>query len=224
MISKRVQAFHHKLDYYITEGKKIFLTSSFQSQSLPLLHIISTCNYSVPVYFLNTGYLFPESIQYKNEVSDRLNLNTIELRPETPKHLQKAVDGNLLFVSDPDHCCYVNKIHPLEKVLIEKDVWINGVRADQSRTREKLKEEMKAPFNVIRYHPMLKWSAKMIHDYIEEFKLPRHPLEDQGYISIGCEPCTRSHINSDENRSGRWFGLSKTECGLHIDLAKLEPS
>ena len=173
---------------------------------------------------LNTGYLFPESIAYKNEITDKLKLDTIELRPETPKSLQKDANNNLLFVSDPDYCCYINKIQPLEKILIENDIWINGVRADQSKTREEMTEEMDAPFNALRYHPMLSWNAKMIHQYIEHYNLPRHPLEDKGYVSIGCEPCTRSYLTDGTDRKGRWFGMSKTECGLHVDLAKTTSS
>ncbi len=220
IFEKEVEQIKRKIIAYQNKGLKLFSTSSFQSQSLPLLHILSGIKPQIPVYMLNTGFLFPESIAYKNQLVKLLDIQVIELRPETPKNLQKDSLGNLLFVSDPDHCCYVNKIQPLEKVLAENDIWINGVRADQSKTRGQMDEEMEAPFNSKRYHPMLSWTAKMIYEYSEHYNLPKHPLEDKGYVSIGCEPCTRSYITDGTDRKGRWFGMAKTECGLHTDLAK----
>jgi phosphoadenosine phosphosulfate reductase len=99
-------------------------------------------------------------------------------------------------------------------------VWINGVRADQSDVRKSFKVESPAPFNTIRFHPMLDWSPKMIFDYLKEYNIPHHPLEEKGYFSIGCEPCTRRiDLNAGE-REGRWFGLKKTECGLNTDLVQ----
>jgi len=135
-----------------------------------------------------------------------------------PKNIQKDSMGNLLFTSDPDYCCYLNKIQPLDNILIENDVWINGIRADQSANRKEMNEIEKAPHNVLRYHPILNWTKQELYKYIKEHKLPRHPLDDKGYISIGCEPCTRKIQIGDSEREGRWFGMKKTECGLHTNL------
>ncbi|MFQ5334498.1 MAG: phosphoadenosine phosphosulfate reductase family protein, partial [Flavobacteriales bacterium] len=101
------------------------------------------------------------------------------------------------------------------------DVWINGIRADQSANRNEMAEEEQAPHATLRYHPMLRWTGKMIYDYINKFNLPRHPLDEKGYHSIGCEPCTRRmDVQNDSDRGGRWFGLKKVECGLHTELVK----
>ena len=201
-------------------NKKIFVSSSFQTQSIPLLHIISKIDRGIPIYFLNTGYHFPETISFKVEIGDLLGLNVIDLRSSIPKTHQRNDKGNLLFTSDPDYCCYLNKVQLLEPILIEHDVWISGVRADQSSNREAFKIIDKGPFNTLRYHPLLNWTKEDIYEYIEEYKLPRHPLDRQGYSSIGCMPCTRkASQNSINERYGRWQGLNKTECGLHTELA-----
>lgn len=206
-----------KLEQYKEEGKTIFSTSSFQSHSIVLLHIISRIDPSIPIYFINTGFLFPETIKYKNQIAQEFGLNIIDTKSMVPKSQQKDSEGNLLFTSDPDYCCFLNKVQPLDLVLADHDIWINGVRADQSAVRKEMEVEQKAPHNVIRFHPMLDWSKQEIYRYLKEYNLPRHPMDSQGYDSIGCEPCTRKMIPGDQ-RGGRWFGMKKTECGLNTDL------
>ena len=209
-----------RLEQYKQEGKKLFATSSFQSHSIPLLHIISKIDNSIPVYFMNTGFLFPETLAFKDEIAKKFNLKITGLVASTPKVHQLDEKGNLMFASDPDYCCYLNKIQPLEPVLMQHDVWINGIRADQNENRKNMAEEQAAPFNTLRYHPMLKWTSKDIYQYIHDHNLPAHPLEAKGYMSIGCEPCTRKFLDGGNERNARWFGMNKTECGLHTDLAK----
>ncbi len=206
-----------KLQQYKAEGKRMFTTSSFQTHSLVLLHIISRIDNTIPVYFINTGFLFPETVQFKDTVAKQFGLNIISTKGIVPKLQQKDNDGKFLFTSDPDYCCHLNKVQPLDAVLADYDIWINGVRADQSAVRKAMKIEQPAPHGVTRFHPMLDWSKPEIYRYIKEYNLPRHPLEAQGYDSIGCEPCTRKMILGDD-RSARWFGLKKTECGLNTDL------
>ena len=98
------------------------------------------------------------------------------------------------------------------------DIWINGVRADQSAARKAMSVEQKAPHGSVRFHPMLDWSAKSIYQYRKEYNLPSHPMENQNYFSIGCEPCTRKIDPEMQEREARWYGMNKTECGLHTDL------
>jgi phosphoadenosine phosphosulfate reductase len=203
------------------KDKKVFTTSSFQTHSVPMLHILSQIDKKIPVYFLNTGYHFPETLRFRDEVSDLLGLHVVDLHPSTPKNHQRDHRGNLLFSSDPDYCCYLNKIQPLEAVLIEYDVWISGVRADQTTNRKTLHDIEPGAFNTIRYHPMLHWTAKNIDQYIKEYQLPSHPLDSYGYSSVGCMPCTRKIVSNSTNaRDGRWAGLTKTECGLHTQLVE----
>ena len=213
-----VEAIEQKIKDYQKQSLKVFTTSSFQTHSIVLLHILSRIDPTIPVYFINTGYHFPETIQFRDQVADLLKLNLKDVYSFTPRHMQKDAQGKLLFTSDPDFCCYLNKVQPLEPILAEHDVWINGVRADQSNVRKSFKEEEKAPHGVIRLHPMLDWNTRSIEKYIKEHQLPRHPLEEKGYFSIGCEPCTRKFDLEWNAREGRWFGLKKTECGLNTDL------
>lgn len=198
----------------------MFLTSSFQTHSIPLLHIVSKIDKSIPVYYLNTGYLFPQTIAFKNELQSQLGLDFIAVEPIVPKSQQRDANGQLLFTSDPDYCCYLNKIQPMEPLLNKFDIWINGIRADQNKNRAQMQEEQATPQGATRYHPMLKWTSKDIFNYRKEHQLPAHPLEAKGYLSIGCEPCTRKSIDDHEERNSRWFGLNKVECGLHTDLVK----
>lgn len=202
---------------YKKEGKKLFATSSFQTHSIPMLHILSTIDPEIPVLFINTGFHFPETLVFRDQIASLLGIKIIDVRSAVARNLQKDGKGQFYFTSDPDYCCFMNKTQPVEPFLAEYDVWINGIRGDQNANRRNMKIEQDAPFGSKRFHPMLDWSSKMIYDYIRENNLPRHPLENQGYLSIGCEPCTRK-VDLNNDRSGRWFGLNKTECGLHTDL------
>ncbi|MFA0964622.1 phosphoadenylyl-sulfate reductase [Roseivirga sp. BDSF3-8] len=206
------------LDRYEEEGKQMFTTSSFQTHSLVLLHIISRVKPEIPVYFINTGYHFPETLRFRDLITEQFGLKLIDLHTSTPRNMQCGSDGRLLFTSDPDYCCFLNKTMPLEGVLQSYDVWINGVRRDQSAVRKAMKTEQPAPHGTVRFHPMLDWNARQIFRYRKEYDLPEHTLDAQGYMSIGCEPCTRRIDPDMQEREARWYGLNKTECGLHTDL------
>lgn len=207
-----------RLESYRASGKSLFTTSSFQSHSLVLLHILSRVDKTIPVYFINTGFHFPETVRFKDQIADQFGLTTINLKSDVPKFMQRDPEGRLLFTSDPDHCCHLNKTQPVDAILMSHDIWVNGVRADQSSTRAAMKEEQPAKHGCIRFHPMLDWNAKMIWQYQKEFALPKHPLEEKGFVSIGCEPCTRKLDPEMQEREARWFGMNKVECGLHTDL------
>ncbi len=129
------------LDAYKARGLKIFASSSLQTNSMPLLHIISQVAPEIPIYFLNTGYHFPETLAFRQQVKDLLGLNIMDLFSAVPKYQQRDASGRLLFTSDPDYCCYLNKIQPLEPILASHDVWISGVRGDQSTVRAQMKRE-----------------------------------------------------------------------------------
>lgn len=219
---KEVEKIRNKIEAYKASGKSMFVSSSFQTHSIPMLHIIAQIDNSIPIYFLNTGYLFPKTIEYKDEIAALYKLNVIDQKSSTPRNMQKDENGRLLFTSDPDFCCHLNKIAPMEPILHTYNIWINGVRADQNANRASMKEEQATPQGALRYHPMLNWTKQMIWQYIKEQAIPHHPLDALGYTSIGCEPCTRKIDASQmgDERMARWFGLKKTECGLHTELIK----
>ncbi|MFA6677265.1 MAG: phosphoadenylyl-sulfate reductase [Bacteroidales bacterium] len=208
-----------KIEDYESRGLRLFVSSSFQTHSLVLLHIISRIDNKIPVYFINTGFLFPETIAFRDQIAELFGLNVINLNPDMAKSAQRDKDGKFLFTTNPSLCCRINKVMPLDKLLPEYDIWINGVRADQSSVRKKMLVEQAAPHNTLRFHPMLDWTKPEIFKYLKEHNIPHHPLDAQGYSSIGCEPCTRKVLLGDD-RAARWFGMNKTECGLNTDLIK----
>ncbi len=214
----KIEEIKEKILSYKAEGKKLFTTSSFQTHSLVMLHVISKIDNKIPVYFINTGYLFPETMAFRDEIAEKFGLTVIDIKSGTPRLMQRDANDRFLFTADPDYCCYLNKTQPMETILATYDVWINGVRADQSAVRKAMKLEQPAPHNTMRFHPMLDWNNKQIFQYIREHDLPRHPLDANGYLSIGCEPCTRKVDPDMQEREARWYGLNKVECGLHTDL------
>ena len=218
MWEEQISPIRAKLTSYRNSGRRVFASSSFQTHSIPLLHIISEIDRDIPIYFLETGFHFPETRAYRDEISTRLGLNLINLESSVPKIAQRDAEGMFLFASDPDRCCYLNKVMPLEPVLKEHDVWISGVRRDQTAFRQELSVEAPGAFDTIRYHPILDWTSKMVWDYRNEFDLPAHPLEAKGYLSIGCVPCTRKFNHTDGDRGGRWSGMTKEECGIHTEF------
>lgn len=211
VIAERITKYHER-------GLRVFSTSSLQSQSVPLLHIISQTGCDIPVYFLNTGFLFPESLRFRDQIAREFNLRIITVHPVVPKIQQRGSNGRLLYGTDPDRCCYLNKVQPLEPILAAHDVWINGVRADQTAKRNAMRTEQAGPHDTLRYHPMLNWTGRDIHNYMRKYGLPQHPLTAKGYLSIGCEPCTRRFVDGLDARSSRWYGMNKKECGLHTEL------
>lgn len=212
VIAAQIQAFR-------SAGKRIFATSSFQTNSVALLHILSRIQPSIPIYMMNTGFLFSETLEFRDQLVREFGLDVRVLASDTPRHQQRCARGRFLFASDPDTCCHINKVVPLEPVLAEHDVWINGVRASQSSTRKAM-QKIQETKRITRYHPLLDWDSRMVYQYLERYNLPTHPLENEGYVSVGCRPCTRKWIDSIDDRGGRWAGLNKTECGLHTTLGQ----
>ncbi len=214
-----IPAIEAHLRRYREAGKRPFVTSSFQTRSIPLLHVLSRIDPSIPILFINTGFLFPATVEYKDHIAQLLGMRVVNVSSLVPKSQQKNQQGNFYYTSDTDRCCYYNKVQPLEPYLQTHDVGINGICADQFANRQRMQIEQEAPHGCLRFHPILDWTSKMIHEYAVAHQLPAHPMDALGYVSIGCEPCTRKFDAGDE-RSARWFGSNKTECGLHTDLAK----
>ena len=147
--SGEIQFFKEKVLEYKKRGLVIFASSSFQTHSIPMLHILSKIDAGIPVYFLNTGYHFPETLEYKKQIEKLLGIKVIDVFSPLPKISQRCNNNYLLFESDTDYCCYLNKTLPMKPVLAEKDVWINGVRKDQNETRKKFDFEEKGPSNTL---------------------------------------------------------------------------
>lgn len=209
---------------FLSKGLRVFCTSSFQTQSLPLLHMLSKVKGFETVYMTDTGFLFPETLAFAKRIATLFDLKLVMLSSETIKVQQLDANGRFLYASDPDTCCRINKVYPLDRIISQYDIWINGVRSDQSPERSNLSEYENTKHKCLRYHPILNWTAKDVYYYNKVFDLPAHPLEVEGYASIGCEPCTARVSVEGDIRNSRWSGMTKTECGLNTDLIVKEAS
>lgn len=198
---------------------KLAVTSSLQTQSIPLLHLISRICPNVPVLFLDTGFHFPETLAFKDRIRRQLGLNIIELSP-LMGHEQFQEQHSNLHVSNPNMCCYLNKVEPLQRKLTGYSAWISGVRRDQTEHRATTPVLDRQNNGVFKVCPMVTWKDSDIARYIDQHDLPRHPLHQAGYRSIGCACCTKAVGEGEDARSGRWAGQEKTECGLHDLLAR----
>ena len=197
-----------------TYGSKAIATSSFQTQSLPLLHLISRMTPKMEIVFLDTGYHFEETYEYVKKLRELLSLNILMVQPEMGhQEFKKNYAG--LYSTDPESCCRINKVEPLEGVMRDRQAWVSGIRRDQSTTRMNAPLFHRQENGQLKISPMIHWTGKDVEKYIQAHELPVHPLLACGYKSIGCWPCTKAVGDSDNYRSGRWFGSSKTECGLH---------
>ncbi len=213
--SATIEILRENIQIFKDEGRKIYLSSSFQTQSVPLLHILSVTFPEIPVLFIDTGFLFAETYEFKNQLERDLGLNVITVRSRRDYAQQRTESGLFLYSESVDHCCQVNKVEPVADLMNEGDVWISGVRRDQTAHRAQMQTIEFDARGVIRLHPMLNWTGKDIYAYIREHNLPKHPLEEAGYVSIGCVPCTHKW-SEGSTRGGRWLGRQKTECGLHV--------
>jgi len=199
-------------------GNDLVVTSSFQSQSVPLLHLISKHIPKVPVIFLDTGFHFPETIAFKDQLVKQFGLNVIEITNKMGHGTFKQEYGQL-YKKDPDQCCYINKVEPLERALSDYKAWITGIRSDQTEQRKKADYIQQLDNGITKICPMLDWTNHDVWTYVHINELPEHPLLEKGYLSVGCAPCTQPSEDGDA-RSGRWKGQGKNECGLHNKLGK----
>jgi len=192
------------LEWVQTLDKTVVATSSFQTQSLPFLHMLSRSLPQVPILFLDTGFHFPETLAYKDQLVSQLGLNIQVI--EAPKVA--------LYQEDTDACCGLNKVQPLQQALASAQVWLTGIRRDQTSQRQAAQWMSVEPSGLIKICPMLDWTELQIQRYIDRHNLPQHPLTRRGYLSIGCAPCTEPAVLG-ASRSGRWAKKEKTECGIH---------
>lgn len=199
-----------------TFGSRVAVTSSFQTQSLPLVHLISRICPNLPIFFLNTGFHFSETLEYCLKLKRDLGLHIVELSSLMDHDDFLAKHGEL-YRSNPNMCCYLNKVEPLQRALSGYDAWISGIRRDQTPERSETPVLAKQQDGRYKICPMVRWTADDVNNYIDKHDLPAHPLAERGYLSIGCRPCTKAVVPGSDPRSGRWAESEKTECGLHFD-------
>ncbi len=198
-------------------GPDIAATSSFQTQSVPLLHQISQAIPQLPILFLDTGFHFPETLNFRDQLTQKLVLNLKIIKPALTIEAFLSKYGPL-YENNPDLCCYLNKIKPLRLELESLKAWISGIRRDQTKTRKDANKLEHRSNGLYKINPLTTWTQIDITNYIQEHKLPQHPLLAQGYPSIGCAPCTDPVSGSEPTRSGRWKNREDQECGMHTEF------
>ncbi|HVF53349.1 MAG TPA: phosphoadenylyl-sulfate reductase [Actinomycetota bacterium] len=208
------------LEWATATIERLAVATSFQSSGLVILHLLKEMRPDVPVLFLNTGWHFQETLDFGHDVATRWNLNLVELRgTHGSSGAQDAIHGPELYERDPEKCCFINKVAPLQDALENYDGWISGIRRDQSplRAHTPIVEAQLLPTGneLLKIHPLANWDKAQVADYLSTHDIPTHPLLEKGYTSIGCWPCTRAIHAGEDERAGRWEGFSKSECGIH---------
>jgi phosphoadenosine phosphosulfate reductase len=194
------------------------VTSSFQHDCVALLHLVTAARPGILVLFLETGYHFPETIEYRDRITREWNLNLRNLEAKQSVADQESQFG-ILNQTAPDRCCALRKVEPLFAGLEPFDTWFTALRREQSPTRANLKiaDDFRTAsgHDLRKISPLASWTNRDVWQYLEHHSIPALPLYDQGYTSIGCQPCTSLPLSADDLRSGRWQG-KKLECGIHI--------
>ena len=193
---------------------RIAVVTSFGAESAILLDLVSKISRSVPVIFLDTGKHFPETLKYQTQMIRHLALTDVrDQYPDAADVECSDPNGNLWEVN-PDQCCYVRKVLPLEKALLPFDAWVTGRKRFQTENRTKLKT-IEFDETHIKINPLASWDMAHVSEYLRECNVPKHPLVELGYPSIGCSSCTRAVREGESLRDGRWSDHTKTECGIH---------
>jgi phosphoadenosine phosphosulfate reductase len=196
----------------------VAVVSSFGADSAVLLHLVSLVDRRLPVYFLETGKHFPETLAYVETLTRHLGLANVRwLRPD-PKDLQRFDPRGDLWESDPDSCCHIRKTEPLEAEIANFGGWVTGRKRYQTAERGVLPHFELTSDDRIKVNPLAYFSDANVNAYKREHGLPEHPLFAKGYKSIGCAPCTTIVAEGEDPRAGRWRGLNKKECGIHFDF------
>jgi phosphoadenosine phosphosulfate reductase len=204
------------------EAGRLALVSSFGAESVVLLHMVSVTKPATPVIFIDTEMLFAETLVYQQELAERLKLRDLRITRAEDADLRRADPDATLHRRDPDACCALRKIVPLNRALEGFDGWITGRKRYQSGSRAALDFfEVEEGTGRIKVNPLAHWAREDIRTYMEENRLPRHPLVARGYPSIGCMPCTTPVNPGEDPRSGRWRDQEKTECGIHLVNGKM---
>lgn len=203
----------------VTGVADVCLTCSFQAEDVLLTRLVLDLDPQIPILFLDTGYHFAETIEYRDRIAREWNLNLVNVLPEKTVAEQESEFG-VLYQSAPDQCCKMRKVEPLFKALAGYRVWLTGLRREQAKSRAALEESasftLPCGAQILKLAPLAHWTTRDVWYACEQLTIPLLPLYERGYTSIGCEPCTLLPLDPGDPRSGRWAGR-KVECGIHIE-------
>ena len=201
-------SYRERLARVFADFDRVLVTSSFGTTSAILLHLLHQVKPAHPVHFIDTNYLFKETHAYREVLTKRWNLNVVPVRPGDNAHQYTRMDYT--WAHQPDACCYINKVAPMQRLKAEHDIWVSGMIGGLSEQRRQRKI-VEWDGEMYRLYPFIDMDAEEVHFTRVVQELPPHPLEGRGYGSVGCVQCTRK----GQGRNGRWAGQNKTECGLH---------
>lgn len=207
-------------------GKRAGIGTSFQGAGLVMIDLARKNGIPFPVFTLDTGLLFKETIELKQRLENYFGFHIEGLVPDLTVEQQAEAQGPELWKHNPDLCCTMRKVFPLRDKLSSLDCWITGLRRQQSDTRSGIGVIELYVFDeatgkdIVKLNPMANWSREKVWEYIHQHKVPYNPLHDSGYRSIGCWPCTKATADGEDERAGRWTGFKKVECGIHTFMSK----
>lgn len=203
-------------------GPRLMISTAFGKSGMSILHMLQDLELDLPIYFVDTGFHFQETLDYIDTLESAWGIKIQLQRPKLFGDEFKERFGEKLYENNPDLCCHKNKVEPFANLLEQYQGWIAGIRRDQSSTRAAAEALEVLESNQLKVQPLVLWTRKDVEQYLKDNKVPLHPLFSQGYPSIGCAPCTRPSTDDGDERSGRWAGKGKTECGLHLFRKKVD--
>lgn len=200
-----------------TYGDKLTMATAFGAEGCAIIAMLADISKDVYIFNLDTGYQFPETLDTRQRLMDKYGLNIRLVRADQSVQDMEAAHGGPIYDKNPDLCCHIRKVIPLEKAVAGYEAWISAIRRDQAPTRAH------APlvgwdrkFELVKVNPLANWTKRDVWEFILQNDVPYNPLHDQGYPSVGCWPCTQAVGAGEDDRAGRWAGSAKKECGLHI--------
>ena len=197
-------------------SNKVVMGTGFGPPGIVLLDMLFKVTHDISVFYIDTSFLFDQTYELRDKLQEKYGFQFLRLSTNVTVEMQVAQYGEELWEKSPDICCNIRKVIPLKNALEDYDVWITGIRKKQTEVRNKSELiEFASRFEVIKINPLIDWTHDEIWDYIKINNLPYNPLHDDNYPSIGCKQCTSRVCTGDDDRSGRWKGSNKTECGLH---------
>ncbi|WP_372918089.1 phosphoadenylyl-sulfate reductase [Sandarakinorhabdus sp.] len=196
---------------------RIAVVSSFGAESAVLLDLVAAVDRSIPLIFVNTQKMFGETLAYRDSLAESLGFTDLRVFRPDPYEIARRDDKSLRWAYDPDGCCDLRKVEPLRRALEGFDAWISGRKGFQAgrSSLPRFEVDVDGPRSRLKINPLADWDKAAIEAHFVARKLPRHPLEADGYLSIGCQPCTSQVRPGEDPRAGRWRHWDKTECGVH---------
>ncbi len=202
---------------------EITLACSFGAEDVALVDMISRIDRSASIFYLDTAYLFPETLEVRERIASRYGMRPVAVKPPVTIAQQAAQHGPDLYARRPDLCCHIRKVEPLKAHLAKYRAWITGIRRDQAPTRANAGlVEWDGNFNLVKLNPLARWTTGDVWSYVRANDVPYNTLHNKHYPSIGCVPCTRPVRPGEDPRAGRWANFAKKECGLHTPEPEIE--